>query len=190
MLAYLIANSAFKEFINDAIVFPAIIYPKVRAMLFPALKANTIIFYLPLLIFFLACIRLLFYNWNGKKENSVRWFVLFLLLSGICLSNYTLVRTDIPHLLPVMIFAIILFVLLLNDFFNKPKNKFIYYSMNVVLAISFLSSFILLFYLIIPSFTKLKYFSNNEIKAKLDISRAEGFYDDSELVRSQASGVC
>lgn len=187
---YFIAQSAFKEFINDAIFFPIFIYPKVRNLPFPALEAKNFIFYLPLFVFILAISRLLFYNWKGKVENSVAWLILFFLFSGLGLFNYTNLRVCVSHLLPTMIPAILLFILLFADFLNKAGGKAVSaVNKNIILSILFLGSFLLLSLSVKPTIVKLKHLASRGAAARLDISRARGFYDDSNLAQSLALAV-
>jgi len=186
---YLFVNSAFKEFINDTVVFPITIYPKVRDLPFPGLKVENLIFYLPLFVFFLTSIRLLFYNWRVKVEDNILWLALFFLFSGLGLFNYTNVRACMTHLLPTMIPAIILFILLFYNFLKNLTRKVKYFYKSFIWVTSSLMCFILLFYLTKPSFLiHAKYPSFiPEIQKKdgfININRAQGFYDDSGLAKS------
>lgn len=194
LLIYLTVNSAFKEFINDAIIFPMTVYPKVRDLPFPELKTNTLIFYLPLFIFLLTSIRLLFYNWRTKIKEAVPWFTLFFLFSGIGLFNYTNVRAGISHLLPTMIPAIILFILLFHNLLNNLTRKAIYFYKSLIWAVASLICLVLIFYLTKPSFVAYskKPMPISKMQRKeglLNINRARGFYDDSELAQSQALAI-
>lgn len=185
LILYFLANSAFREFVNDIIIFPITVYPEVRRLLYPELKANTLVFYLPLFIFLLTGIRLLFYNWRAKGGDPVRWAALFFLFSGLGLFRYTSVRTDIPHLLPLMIPVMILFILILGDLFKNFINKAAPSSKIFILTSLFLLCFVLLFYSIKPYIVRFNTLSKLPLKEKsLDISRADGFYDDSERTRS------
>lgn len=187
---YFIARSAFKEFINDAIFFPIFIYPKVRNLPFPALEAKNFIFYLPLFIFIPAISRLLFYDWKAKVEKTDAWLILFLLFSGLGLFNYTNLRVCTSHLLPTMIPAILLFILLLADFLNKSGKKALSkVNKRIILSVLFLGSFILLYLSVKPSIVKLKYLASRGAAARLDITRAQGFYDDSSDAQSLALAV-
>jgi hypothetical protein len=188
VLAYFLINSAFKELIYDTVIFPITVYPKVRSLHFPEFKISALVFYLPLFVFVLAGIRLLFYDWKDEIKGAIPWLTLFLLLSGIGLFNYTRVRSCMTHLLPTMIPAILLFILLLNELLKRFRCR-IYFFRSFIWVILFLASFSLLFYSIKPNFVKLKSLSKKENKAKLDVARAQGFYDDSELAQSQISAI-
>lgn len=193
-LIYLVVNSAFKEFINDTVVFPITIYPKVRDLPFPELKADNLIFYLPLLVFLLTSIRLLFYNWHVKIKQVIPWLTLFFLFSGLGLFNYTNIRAGMSHLLPTMIPAIILFVLLFHNLLNNLTGKVIYFYKGLTRSAVPLICLIPIFYLIKPSFLAYSKrpmpISKMERKdGLLNINRASGFYDDSELAQSQALSI-
>jgi len=194
LLIYLIANSAFKGFINDTIVFTVTTYPKARDLPFPGLKLDTLIFYLPLFVFLLTCVRLLFFKWKDKIEDASPWILLFFLFSGLGLFNYTSLRTCMPQLLPTMIPVIILFVLLFNGFLKRVTGKNTPFYKNLIFATSSLVCFILLFYLTKPSF---KLFAKKsgcatgiQIKnSSLNIDRGRGFYGDSQRVESLTAAI-
>jgi hypothetical protein len=194
LLIYLTVNSAVKEFISDAVIFPITIYPKVRDLPFPELKFNSLIFYLPLFVFFLTSIRLLFYNWRVKVEDSILWLALFFLFSGLGLFNYTNVRACMTHLLPTMIPAIILFILLFYNFLKNLTRKTQHFYKSLIWVTSSLICFILFFYLTKPSFLiHAKYLSFipevQKVDGLININRAQGFYDDSGLAKSLASAT-
>ncbi len=186
---YFIANSAFREMLFDIVIAPVFIYPKVRSLPFPQFKKASIIFYLPLFIFLLTGIRLVAYNWKNRINNPIPWLFLFFLFLGLGLFNYTRVRTCHPQLLPTMIPVIILFILLLDDFFKKITSKNLYAWRISVLAVSFLISSVPLFYLINQDFTRLKSLFKKGTDAKLDVARADGFYDDSKFARAQLAAI-
>lgn len=194
LLVYFIFKSAFKEFINDAVIFPITVYPKVRDLPFPELKVNSLIFYLPLFIFLLTSIRLLFYNWQVKIKDTVPWLTLFFLFSGLGLFNYTNVRVGISHLLPTMIPAIILFILLFHNLLNNLTRKAIYFYKSLIWAVASLICLVLIFYLTKPSFLvyskqPMPISKMQRKEGLLNINRAYGFYDDSELAQSQALAI-
>lgn len=194
LIIYLIINSAFRDFINDVIVFPVTIYPKVRDLPFPGLKADSLIFYLPLLVFLLTSIRLLSYNWRVKIEDAVAWLTLFFLFSGLGLFNYTNLRTCRAHLLPTMIPAIMLFILLFHNLLNNLTKKAIYFYKSLIWAVASLISLVLIFYLTKPSFLTYSKRPSNISKMQIEkgllsINRAYGFYDDSVLARSLALAI-
>ncbi|MCK9603514.1 MAG: hypothetical protein M0R66_04065, partial [Candidatus Omnitrophica bacterium] len=137
-----------------------------------------------LFIFLLTGIRLLSYNWRDKIDDTRAWMRLFLLFVGLGLFNYTNIRTHLGSLLPTMIPAIILFICLLDDFLSRFTKIRV-----IALTVFFMVSFILIFYSAGPAFKRAEYLSADKIKSKLDIARAEGFYDDSELAQSQASAI-
>lgn len=184
LLIYFLFNSALGEFINDAVIFPVTTYSRVRDLPFPAFSLANSVFYAPLFIFLLTGIRLLSYNWRGKIDDTRAWMRLFLLFVGLGLFNYTNIRTHLGSLLPTMIPAIILFICLLDDFLNRFAKIRI-----IALAVFFMVSFTLIFYSAGLDFKRAGYLSADKIKSKLDIARAEGFYDDSELAQSQASAI-
>lgn len=189
LLIYLTVNSALKEFISDAVVFPVTIYPKVRDLPFPELKVKNLIFYLPLFVFLLTSIRLLFYNWRLKIKDIIPWLTLFFLFSGLGLFNYTNTRTCMTHLLPTMIPGILLFILLFYNLLENLTRKVRYLYKSLIWVTASLICFILLFYLTKPSFLIYAKYPNfiPEIQKKdgfININRAQGFYDDLGLVKS------
>lgn len=194
LFIYLIANSASREFINDTVIFTVTIYPKVRNLPFPQLKVNTLIFYLPLFVFLLTCIRLLFYKWKDKIKEGSPWLLLFFLFSGLGIFNYTNVRTCMPQLLPTIIPGIILFVLIFNDFLKKVTAKIPLSYKSLIFTASSLVCFALLFYLTQPSLQLFAKDSSHAPDTKnrnsaLNIDRARGFYDDPERAKSLSSAV-
>jgi len=188
LIMYFIAKSSFKEFTKDTIIFPVIIYPKVRDLPFPELKLDTLVFYFPVLIFLITCIRLLFFNWKDKITSDFPWFIMFLLFSGLGLFHYSNTRVHTGQFLPTTILAIILFILLLNDFLSK-KLIIIRLLGNIFLASLFVVLHIYFCKSMKSTSAKLKYLSDNQDKSRLDVSRAYGFYDGSELAQSQIQAI-
>jgi hypothetical protein len=88
-----------------------------------------------------------------------------------------------------MVPTIVLFFLLFDDFLNVVKFRFAYFFRNTVLLALFAASVTLLFYSTAPTIAWLKYFLGGTAKSVIDIPRAKGFYDNSELAQSQASAV-
>lgn len=187
---YLAFNSAFKEFVNDAVFFPAIIYPKVRKLPFPEFKPDGLIYYLPLFVFLLTCIRLLFYNWRNKIEDTPPWMGLFFLFSGLGFFNYTNTRTCLTHLLPTMIPAIILFSLLFDDFIKTFFTKSLRTYKNFIWLIV---CFILISFLTEPSLEisskKIIPPPKTQEEGILNINRARGFYDEPDFAYSLNSAI-
>jgi hypothetical protein len=191
LFIYLIGNSAFREFINDVVVFPVTIYPRVRDLPFPELKADSLIFYLPASVFLLAFLRLLFYNWKTEIKDIGPWVMLFFLFSGMGFLNYTNTRACMSHLLPTMIPAIVLFIWLSYNLLKKFFGREVFFYEGLAWAVV---CFTLFFYLTKPSLDALAKkpisMSDKEVKeALLNIDRGYGFYDNSEHAQSQVRAI-
>jgi hypothetical protein len=189
---YFIYNSALRDLVSDAIVFPLLVYPKVRWLTFPKLTINNLIFYLPLVIYVLTVVRLLIYIWGVKSEGDKVWCMLLFLFLGIGLFNYVRVRTNIDHLLPVLIPAIILFALLYDDLLKRFITKLPSLYRHPIWIVTFLICLDLLYYpikSILPKLNLLRFPSQKTDYARLDIARAQGFYDSSDFAQSQLSAI-
>lgn len=191
-LIYFIHNSALRDLISDAILFPLIVYPKVRWLPFPKFTINNLIFYLPLVIFALTSVRLLVYNWRANLKDENFWCMLLFLFLGIGLFNYVRVRTLLDHLFPVLIISVILFVLLYDDFLKKFITKVSSLWKHSIWITTFLICLGSLYYplnFMQPKLNSLISSSQKDNQVRLDIARAQGFYDNSDFAQSQLSAI-
>jgi len=178
-VVYFYFNLALLEMIRDAIMFPIKIYPKVRYLPYPKLSVNNIMFYIPFFILFVTFIRLLMVKWRRKVEiESKIWImtICFFLVLGFL--NYVRVRSEHSHLLPAMVPVILLAIFILDDVFKKNLLKFPNFILNIIFIVSFISMFIA----VKPSMSYKNVFN-------LNIKRAEGFYDNSNLAYSQMKAI-
>ncbi len=152
----------------------------------PALKFNTAIFYFPALVFLLTAIKLLFFNLRDK--GVIFWLKLYFLFIGIFLYGYALKRVGIPHLIPVMIPAIVLIVFFYSELIGEESRAA---SFRKILKSggALLLCFYFLFYSVNPYFGELRLISQQGDKIKLDVPRAAGLYDHSELAQSQIAAI-
>ncbi len=191
-LIYFFHNSALTDLISDAILFPLIVYPKVRWLPFPKFTINNLIFYLPLVIFALTSVRLLVYSWRANSKDEKFWSMLLFLSLGIGLFNYLRVRTLLDHLFPVLIISVILFALLYDDFMKKFITKVSSLWQHSIWITTFLICLGLLYYslnFMQPKLNSLISSSQKDDQVRLDIARAQGFYDNSDFAQSQLSAI-
>lgn len=183
----LIKTGVFKEFVDYTIVFPLEVLVKRHLYTFPRLVFNNIVFYVPLFIFSLMALKLLRAKWNIKSNEYDRDLcsALFMLL-GICFFNYFRFHYNITHFIYTMVFAIIVFMLLLEDFLKIKwfRNPIFERSIGVAL---FLISASVLFYSIVPVVRQARLASQGE--SMIDVDRARGFYDNSGMAQSQARAI-
>lgn len=184
LVFYFISERAFSDLISNTVVFPIKTYPAVRHLPFPALKANTAVFYLPLLIFLMAVIHLVFHGKRGGAKRQKEWFVLFCLILGIGFFNYTRVRSDIRHLLPTMIPAIMLFGLLLSGFTDNLGHR----RKSAVKAMVNIAALILLVVSVAPK-AKILFLHMREPAAELRLPRARGCYDETGASQDQQAAI-
>ena len=180
MIFYFISKAAVSNFVSSAIIFPIKVYPKVRYLSFP----NMLIFYLPLLIFFIIIIYLTFYMKGNEIKLQKKWLILFCLFCGIFFFNYSRMRFDMRHLLPTMIPAIILLGFLASIIMDK---FYVRYRQSLKLIIN-LVGLILLVVAIIPK-AKVLFEHIQHPGPELKLSRARGCYDQMEFSIDQQAAI-
>lgn len=189
---YFIQNHTMKNLIFNTIIFPlTVLYkdnPQLRPFPILSLRLSTLVFYLPLFVFLLIALRLLVDGWHAKSRDYKKNLCLLLfLLLGIGFFNYCRSYCCISHLLYAMIFAILLFVFLYEDFCKKVLSRIVPVYRNFFEIMVFLVVSGLLFYSIKPFIVRSMFLQTKE--NKLDIVRLRGFYDDSELAKSQVAAI-
>lgn len=143
-LIFLVSVVPLDELIYDLVIFPITIYPKVRFLPYPAPFPNPahiftgdlsplsyakstlyrIPFYFPFLMYMLGIIMLMIKMCKSKDRwaKIEVWGIILFILLGIMFFNQARVRSDIWHLLPTFIPAVILFSILLHDIPKTMKN--------------------------------------------------------------------
>lgn len=174
--------SEFKEYIMSGIEL------RNRYIPLPPLNFNTAIFYFPAAALLITGIRLLFYNSKDKGRDITFWLSLYFLFLGTFLYYYALMRTDIPHLTPVLMPIIALIVLHYGKFIRKI-DKSAYNFKRLIWSVSLFVCFYFIFYSIKPYFGELRLISRQGDKIRLTIPRAYGFYDHSDLAQSQIAAI-
>ena len=80
IFVYFINSGGFKEVSGFVL---SNIWQKNRHIPLPELKADTLIFYLPLIMLSFVFFKLVFYDLRSKVKNRIFWLTVFLLFSGI-----------------------------------------------------------------------------------------------------------
>lgn len=184
VIFYFISKSAIPDLISDVIIFPIKVYPKVRHLPFPKLALNTIIFYLPIFIFLITIYNLVFQIKSNIMTPQKKWLGLLCLFLGIAFLNYTRVRSDIYHLLPTMIPAIILFGILLFTVIENIPIKHRIGSWSII-CLTVLTLFVMSILLQL----KLWFLHINQPTPSIELSRAHGCYDQTNSILYQRSAI-
>ncbi len=184
MILFFLSKSAFSDLISSTIAFPIKVYPRFRYLPFPSFGTNAIIFYLPILIFFITIVYIAFQKKNNTAGREKRLFALFCLFLGIGFLNYSSVRSDIRHLLPTMIPAIILFGLLVSTATDRLRAK---HKGRFMLIVN-LTALILLAIAVGPK-AKLLLLHIKQPGPELDLDRARGCYDQTEFTQAQRAAI-
>jgi dolichyl-phosphate-mannose-protein mannosyltransferase len=127
--AFFLARVPIADVYADLIQFPIQVYPRVRSLPYPALVPDPaflrsgvqrplsyglaclerVPFYLPLAVYLAAAARLILLLFLRHPFAVRDWLQLLLLLLGLTLFTHARMRADLPHLLPTLIPAILLF---------------------------------------------------------------------------------
>jgi len=139
---YFLANVPIRELIYDLFIFPSKIFPRVRDLPYPkfSLDLNTFLFYIPIIVYLITIFELLLNIKNVKKFREKEWSTVLLVILGILFFNQAWVRSDVPHLLPTIIPA----MMLLSSLIISPLNKMFRKGENLVRFFSLFLSFILI----------------------------------------------
>lgn len=142
---YFLANVPIRDLIYDLIIFPSKIFPRVRDLPYPrfSFEFNTFLFYIPIIVYLITIFELFLNIKNLKKFREKEWSTVLLVILGILFFNQAWVRSDVPHLLPTIIPAMLLLSSLivspLNKMFKRGENLarffFIFLSFVLILAL-------------------------------------------------------
>jgi len=136
VVLFFIYTVSIHDLISQLILFPTTTFPQYRSLPYPTPIPNpmfvingeetifhyvfTIVgripFYFPLIVFAIMTFWVAFSVRNKRSLSEKEWFVILFLLLGVAFFNQARVRSDVPHLFPTIIPAIILFSLLLSTF--------------------------------------------------------------------------
>lgn len=122
---YFLTNVPLKELIYDLIIFPAKIFPKVRDLPYPGFDFNlySFLFYFPIMMYLISGIFVLLNIFRLRRLDGKEWVNILLLILGVFFFNQAWVRSDIPHLLPTIIPAIMLLLSLYKSEFIKILGR-------------------------------------------------------------------
>jgi len=143
------------DLVYDLVIFPTTIFPKVRWLPYPApfpnpqrilsgelsilsylrLVLGGIPFYFPFLVYALAAITVV-NRIRRRAHNSQTWLwaVTLLTLLGLASFNQAIVRSDLIHLVPTFVPAIVLLSMLFHEHTtNIAKKRFLIYSVAFVI---------------------------------------------------------
>lgn len=192
--SFFIYYTPLSQLFFDLIIFPAIIFPKFRSLpypsIFPDLKyalngeqtffyfmkeiLNRFLFYFPLFIFAISFLWIVFSIYRKRFSDSKWGFLLFIIL-GVMFFNTARVRSDVPHLFPMMIPAIILLSVILSEFIRKNDIKV----RSLILPLLYIMTSLILLAFILKTF---EFKISNENLISLELKRGKGIY----LPRNQA----
>jgi len=141
---YFLMNVPIRDLIYDLIIFPSKIFPRVRDLPYPrfSFDFNTFLFYIPIIVYLITIIELLLNVKNLKRFREKEWSTILLVILGILFFNQAWVRSDVPHLLPTIIPAMMLLSSLivspLNRIFKKgePFIRFFFILLSFVLILA------------------------------------------------------
>lgn len=159
---FFIVNVGFNELIYDLIVFPAKVYPKVRALSYQSITpvsdtlsgiignnafAYSVIsflqyipFYFPIIVYIFAIIQIVKDFKTKQHFSEEEIFFVLLTITGILFFNQARIRSDAQHLIPTIIPAIILSFIMIHNFLQKHNSKILNKAtVFLVLPVIFLS---------------------------------------------------
>ena len=107
---YFLVNVPFGEIIYDLIIFPGRVFLRVRDLPYPGFGFNlySFLFYFPIIIYLISGIFIVLNIFKLKYFKGNEWVNLLFLILGLFFFNQAWVRSDVPHLLPTIIPAIML----------------------------------------------------------------------------------
>ncbi|MCX7796904.1 MAG: glycosyltransferase family 39 protein [bacterium] len=136
---YLLSRVPLRDVIFDLIVFPAKVFPRVRDLPYPLFDFSfySFLFYFPIIIYIIGGILIILSLFKWKDLNGREWSIILFWIIGVFFFNQARVRSDVPHLLPTIIPAMMLLVSLYN---SKVSSiwKMGYFIKVLTLFISFL----------------------------------------------------
>jgi len=137
---YFLAKVPIKDLIFDLIVFPAKIFPRVRDLPYPSFAFNfySFLFYFPIIIYIIGGIFILSNLFRWKDLGGKEWATILFWIIGLFFFNQAWVRSDVPHLLPTIIPAIMLLTSLYNNKLVQIWEKRGYFLRVFLLFIAFL----------------------------------------------------
>jgi len=204
-LFYFIQVVPISDLVYDFVRFPLEVYPKVRALPYPApipdpvqffsgivsplyygtLTLNRLPFYSPILIYIITIIMLVV----RIRKRSIDWRqmyiwgIIFFLLLGIAFFNHVRVRSDLSHLMATYIPAVILFAILLSNVPKIRKLRVVSWGLAFLLGFSFVGSSIY------KTRHLIVYGIFSPLKLSFDLDRAKGIYGDQEWVTTYQAAI-
>ncbi len=190
MILYFVFNSSFYSMIQDIIMFPLIVYPQVRAISFPEISINTVIFYFPIVIFMITAVILAccFFKDVIFSERE-RYRILLFLLLGISFLNYPFLRAQIRYLFPTMLLAIILFIYLFYKLLQKISLRRVVFYKYSIYGVVFIIGLSLFVYPAILEAKNYLVLRRNLNIMPLSLERARGCYDWDENIFHQQRAI-
>lgn len=180
-LLYFIGNGGFRELQGYIL---SGIWDKNNYIPLPEPAIRNLLSYFPVLVGLLAFFKFIFYDLRSKDKDKINCLKIFFLFSTFLFYIYTVKRADIFHFYPARLPAIILFTMLFSDFIERFGRKKYF-----ILVVSFAAALRLLFCSIEPYFIEMNRIAQDRNKYKIDIPRANGFYDTSEYAQSVIAAV-
>lgn len=186
---YFLSNSALPDLIRDIVIFPVTIYPKVRAIPFPAPSPESAIFYFPIAVFIITAVMLIRDSSADVSFRNDRCLICLILLLGIIFLGYPALRAQIRYLLPSQLMAIILFTYLVYRALQFSRIRhFVACHFFIYGIISVVSIFLF----IIPLIAEIRDYRSalrNPALFSLELPRAYGCYDWDENTFYQQEAI-
>ncbi|MGC8971545.1 MAG: hypothetical protein ACP5K2_05000 [bacterium] len=138
--SYFLIKVPIRDLVFDLIIFPARVFPKVRDLPYPPFAFNfySFLFYFPIIIYIIGGILILFNLFKWKDLEDREWAIILFWIIGLFFFNQAWVRSDVPHLLPTIIPAIMLLASLYNSKLVQVWEKRGYFMKIFILFIAFL----------------------------------------------------
>ncbi|MBC7321052.1 glycosyltransferase family 39 protein [bacterium] len=135
-----VAKVPFRNLVFDLIIFPVKIFPRVRDLPYPPFDFSfySFLFYFPIIIYIVGGILILFNLFRWKDFNGKEWSITLFWIIGVFFFNQARVRSDVPHLLPTIIPAIMLLASLYNSRLSLVWERKGYFIKAFTLFISFI----------------------------------------------------
>lgn len=137
---YFLSKVPLKDLIFDLIVFPAKIFPKVRDLPYPPFDFSfySFLFYFPIIIYVVVGLFILLNLFKWKALDGKEWSIILFWILGLFFFNQARVRSDVPHLLPTIIPAMMLLASIYNSKLSLICKRGEYIIKALFLFISFL----------------------------------------------------
>lgn len=138
--SYFLIKVPIKDLVFDLIIFPAKIFPRVRDLPYPLFAFNfySFLFYFPIITYIIGGILILSNLFKWKDLEGREWAIILFWIIGLFFFNQAWVRSDVPHLLPTIIPAIMLLTSLYNSKLAQVREKRGYFLRILTLFIAFL----------------------------------------------------